>query len=164
MKTLFTDTVWFDLQLSSVIYTQERASNIMYNESCCLLLWLPVLFVPTVGWLSVWRRNKITGGICSNLKNKTVLWLNGCICSLFLSQLSSYIWYHYQHAKIADFFKLRALSRLWSLNIPLNTYFCLSAPFSKRTRVSVGFVLRVNSLFALSLGISTILFFMNYTQ
>ena len=75
-------------------------------------------YVHPDGWLILFE--KIWSGIfVQTLEFNAVLWLNGGIFSLFLSGLSSYIYYHYQNAKILDFMKFRALSRLWSLNIPL---------------------------------------------
>ena len=49
--------------------------------------------------------------------NNAVLWLNGDIFLIFLSGLSSYILPKWKKSWIL--WKLRALSQLWSLNIPL---------------------------------------------
>ena len=54
------------------------------------------------------------------LDANTVLWLNRGIFSLFLSGFSSYIYYHYQNAKISDFKKIEGVVMAMISEYPFN--------------------------------------------
>ena len=63
---------WNSVRWYEIIYITHMYNH--YNESFTPMLWSRFTFVPTVGWLSVWK--KITGDVTNLIRNKhPIAWM-----------------------------------------------------------------------------------------